>query len=101
MKSAWPAASWLAPCGEFHRGACGKPPDCQAFRMKQRRLFVVSGLRHSELHLLCVKARRFAMKVLALNHVQIAIPPAGEDRARAFYSVVLVLLQVTKRSSST
>jgi len=46
-----------------------------------------------------VKARKFAMKVLALDHVQIAIPPGGEDRAREFYSGVLGLAEVPKPSS--
>ena len=39
------------------------------------------------------------MKVLALDHVQIAIPPGGEDRAREFYSGVLGLTEVPKPSS--
>ena len=39
------------------------------------------------------------MKVLALDHLQIAIPPGGEDRAREFYSGVLGLTEVPKPSS--
>ena len=36
------------------------------------------------------------MSVLGLDHVQIAIPPGGEDRARAFYVGVLALAEIPK-----
>jgi catechol 2,3-dioxygenase-like lactoylglutathione lyase family enzyme len=35
-------------------------------------------------------------RFLAIHHVQLAIPPGGEDRARAFYGDVLGLLEVEK-----
>jgi catechol 2,3-dioxygenase-like lactoylglutathione lyase family enzyme len=31
------------------------------------------------------------MKITAIDHVQLAMPPGGEDRARAFYSGLLQL----------
>ena len=36
------------------------------------------------------------MKILSIDHVQIAIPLDGQDRARAFYSEVLGLREVQK-----
>ena len=36
------------------------------------------------------------MKILSIDHVQIAIPPGGEDRARAFYGGMLGLSEVDK-----
>ena len=36
------------------------------------------------------------MPQIALDHVQIAIPPASEDEARRFYSEVLQLEEMTK-----
>ena len=36
------------------------------------------------------------MKVIRIDHVQIPIPPGGEDAARAFYSGVLGLTEVPK-----
>ena len=39
------------------------------------------------------------MRILALDRVQLAIPPGGEDRAREFYSGVLGLIDVPKPSS--
>ena len=36
------------------------------------------------------------MKVVGIDHVQLAIPPGGEDRARGFYRDVLGLHEVTK-----
>lgn len=36
------------------------------------------------------------MKVLAIDHVQLAIPPGGEAAARAFYGDVLGLAEVAK-----
>ena len=36
------------------------------------------------------------MKIYALDHVQIAMPPGEEDRARAFYEGVLGLCEVPK-----
>lgn len=39
------------------------------------------------------------MKIIALDHVQLAIPSGGEDRAREFYSGVLGLTEVPKPSS--
>ena len=35
-------------------------------------------------------------EVLALDHVQIAMPPGGEDAARAFYGALLGLPEVPK-----
>jgi catechol 2,3-dioxygenase-like lactoylglutathione lyase family enzyme len=35
-------------------------------------------------------------RFLAIDHVQLAIPPGGEDRARVFYSEVLGLSEVEK-----
>jgi len=37
-----------------------------------------------------------AMNVLGIAHVQVAISPAGEDRAREFYGVVLGLDEIPK-----
>ncbi len=34
--------------------------------------------------------------ILGLDHVQVAIPPGGEDRARAFYSGALGMTEVAK-----
>lgn len=36
------------------------------------------------------------MKILALDHVQLAMPPGEEERARAFYRDVLGLTEVLK-----
>lgn len=36
------------------------------------------------------------MKVLAIDHVQLAIPPGGETEARTFYGDVLGLVEVPK-----
>ncbi|WP_243027615.1 VOC family protein [Thermus albus] len=36
------------------------------------------------------------MRILAIDHVQIAMPPGGEERARAFYRGVLGLSEVPK-----
>ena len=36
------------------------------------------------------------MSVVRIDHVQLAIPPGGEDRARAFYITVLGLHEVPK-----
>lgn len=36
------------------------------------------------------------MTVLGIDHVQLAIPPGGEDRARAFYAATLGLVEVPK-----
>jgi predicted enzyme related to lactoylglutathione lyase len=36
------------------------------------------------------------MKLSAIDHVQLAIPPGGEDRARAFYRDLLGLAEVPK-----
>ena len=36
------------------------------------------------------------MTILALDHVQLAIPPGGEAAARAFYAGVLGLVEVPK-----
>jgi predicted enzyme related to lactoylglutathione lyase len=36
------------------------------------------------------------MPILSIDHVQIAIPVAGEDRARAFYSGILGFTEVPK-----
>ena len=36
------------------------------------------------------------MKVLAIDHVQLAIPPGGEPAARAFYADVLGFTEVPK-----
>lgn len=36
------------------------------------------------------------MKVYAIDHVQLAMPPNEEDRARAFYSGVLGLQEIPK-----
>lgn len=36
------------------------------------------------------------MKLLALDHVQIAIPPLSEDRARGFYVGILALTEVQR-----
>jgi catechol 2,3-dioxygenase-like lactoylglutathione lyase family enzyme len=36
------------------------------------------------------------MPILSLDHVQIAIPVASEERARAFYSGILGFAEVTK-----
>lgn len=36
------------------------------------------------------------MKVLAIDHVQLAIPPGGEAEARRFYGEVLGLVEVPK-----
>jgi catechol 2,3-dioxygenase-like lactoylglutathione lyase family enzyme len=36
------------------------------------------------------------MPILSINHVQIAIPVASEDRARAFYSGILGFKEVAK-----
>ena len=36
------------------------------------------------------------MKVLGLDHVQLAMPPGEEDKARAFYSDILGLSEVPK-----
>jgi len=43
-------------------------------------------------------ARMFlaAMQILALDHVQLAMPPGGEAQARAFYARVLGLAEVPK-----
>ena len=39
------------------------------------------------------------MALLALHHVQLAMPSGGEDRARAFYGDVLGLVEVQKPDS--
>lgn len=39
------------------------------------------------------------MTIYAIDHVQIAMPPGEEDRARAFYSGVLGLREVPKPAS--
>ncbi|WP_243031879.1 VOC family protein [Thermus altitudinis] len=39
------------------------------------------------------------MHILAIDHVQIAMPPGGEERARAFYCGVLGLSEVPKPAS--
>ena len=36
------------------------------------------------------------MPILSLDHVQIAIPVAGEERARAFYSGILGFTEIAK-----
>jgi catechol 2,3-dioxygenase-like lactoylglutathione lyase family enzyme len=36
------------------------------------------------------------MKVVGIDHVQLAIPPGGEDAARKFYGGVLGLVEVPK-----
>jgi catechol 2,3-dioxygenase-like lactoylglutathione lyase family enzyme len=36
------------------------------------------------------------MRIAAVDHVQLAMPPAGEDRARAFYTGLLGLPEVPK-----
>jgi catechol 2,3-dioxygenase-like lactoylglutathione lyase family enzyme len=36
------------------------------------------------------------MRIIALDHVQLAMPPGGEARARAFYEGVLGIPAVTK-----
>ena len=36
------------------------------------------------------------MKIVAIDHVQLAIPPGGEEQARAFYSGVLELVEIPK-----
>lgn len=36
------------------------------------------------------------MKVLRIDHVQLAMPPGGEEKARAFYGGVLGLQEVPK-----
>jgi catechol 2,3-dioxygenase-like lactoylglutathione lyase family enzyme len=36
------------------------------------------------------------MKILAIDHVQLAMPPGGEDLARSFYIDVLGLTEVPK-----
>ena len=36
------------------------------------------------------------MKIVAIDHVQLAIPPGGEDQARAFYGGVLGLEELPK-----
>ena len=36
------------------------------------------------------------MQVLAIDHVQLAMPPGGEDRARAFFSGALGIPEVPK-----
>lgn len=36
------------------------------------------------------------MQVVGIDHVQLAIPPGGEERARAFYGQVLGLVEVPK-----
>jgi catechol 2,3-dioxygenase-like lactoylglutathione lyase family enzyme len=36
------------------------------------------------------------MALLVLHHVQLAMPPGGEDQARAFYRDVLELVEVPK-----
>ena len=36
------------------------------------------------------------MRFVAIDHVQLAMPPGGEDRARAFYASVLGLGEVPK-----
>jgi catechol 2,3-dioxygenase-like lactoylglutathione lyase family enzyme len=38
------------------------------------------------------------MKICSINHVQLAMPPGEEDRARAFYGGVLNLPEVPKPS---
>ena len=39
------------------------------------------------------------MKVLALDHVQLAMPPGEEDRARSFYAGILGIPEVPKPPS--
>lgn len=36
------------------------------------------------------------MKVVGLDHVQLAMPPGGEDAARGFYAAILGLSEVPK-----
>jgi catechol 2,3-dioxygenase-like lactoylglutathione lyase family enzyme len=36
------------------------------------------------------------MKIVGVDHIQLAMPPGGEDEARAFYSVLLGLPEVPK-----
>jgi catechol 2,3-dioxygenase-like lactoylglutathione lyase family enzyme len=36
------------------------------------------------------------MKIVAIDHVQLAIPPGGEPAARAFYGDVLGLVEIPK-----
>jgi catechol 2,3-dioxygenase-like lactoylglutathione lyase family enzyme len=36
------------------------------------------------------------MKIVGIDHVQLAIPPGGEDTARAFYGDVLGLVELPK-----
>ena len=36
------------------------------------------------------------MKILRIDHVQLAIPPGGEQQARAFYAGILGLVEVPK-----
>jgi catechol 2,3-dioxygenase-like lactoylglutathione lyase family enzyme len=36
------------------------------------------------------------MPILSIDHVQVAIPVAGEDRARAFYSGILGFTEIDK-----
>ena len=36
------------------------------------------------------------MRILAIEHVQLAMPPGGEARARAFYADLLELVEVSK-----
>lgn len=36
------------------------------------------------------------MKILALDHVQLSIPPGGEDRARLFYGELLGFKEIPK-----
>jgi catechol 2,3-dioxygenase-like lactoylglutathione lyase family enzyme len=38
------------------------------------------------------------MPILSIDHVQIAIPVAAEDRARAFYSDILGFIEIEKPS---
>lgn len=39
------------------------------------------------------------MRVCRIDHIQIAMPPAGEDKARSFYGGVLGLPEVPKPSN--
>src|SRR6266852_2107177 len=39
------------------------------------------------------------MPILSIDHVQIAIPAASEDRARAFYSGILGFTEMAERKS--
>jgi catechol 2,3-dioxygenase-like lactoylglutathione lyase family enzyme len=39
------------------------------------------------------------MPVVAIDHVQLAMPPGGEDRARAFYIALLGIPEVAKPSA--